>query len=95
MSSERLVVREIGGFSLVRQLGQGGMGQVFLARQKSLDRLVALKVLQPALSKDEEFLARFHREARAAALFQHPNVAAVIDAGQDTENGSYTARLSL
>ncbi|RMG12543.1 MAG: serine/threonine protein kinase, partial [Planctomycetota bacterium] len=87
MSSERLVVREVAGFSLVRALGAGGMGKVFLARQKSLDRLVALKVLQPKLASDQEFLSRFHREAKAAALFQHPNVAAVIDAGQDPRSG--------
>ena len=86
-SSERLVVKDIGGFHLVKELGQGGMGKVFLARQASLDRMVALKVLQPDLANDAEFVARFHREARAAALFQHPNITAVIDAGQDPRSG--------
>src|SRR5437879_112152 len=81
--AQKVVVREIGGFALVRELGQGGMGKVFLARQRSLDRLVALKVLQPGIASDEEFVQRFHREAKAAALFQHPNVVAVIDQGLD------------
>jgi serine/threonine protein kinase len=82
-----LVVKELAGFQLVGELGQGGMGKVFLARQRSLDRLVALKVLQPDLANDAEFLKRFSREAQSAALFQHPNVVAVIDAGRDPASG--------
>ncbi|MGE0708310.1 MAG: protein kinase [Planctomycetota bacterium] len=83
----KTVVRELGGFRLTRELGEGGMGKVFLARQTSLDRLIALKVLQPSLAADQEFLTRFLREARSAALFQHPNVVAVIDAGCDERFG--------
>ena len=78
----------IGGFKIERELGQGGMGKVYVARQESLDRLVALKVLLPKFAEDAEFLARFQRESKAAALFQHPNVVAVIDAGKTPPAGS-------
>src|SRR5688500_7943422 len=77
------VVREVAGFKLIKELGQGGMGKVFLARQVTLDRHVALKILPPDLAADEEFVERFHREAKAAALFQHPHIVAVYDQGQD------------
>ena len=79
----------VAGFSLERELGRGGTGTVYLARQEPLDRLVALKVLDPQLAQDETFTARFYREARAAALFQHPNVVAVHAAGQDAESGAH------
>lgn len=88
MTSERArVVRELAGFKLLKELGQGGMGKVFLARQTSLDRLVALKVLPPELNADLEFVQRFDREAKAAALFQHPHVVSVYDQGQDPVSG--------
>ena len=83
----KTVVRELGGFSLLREIGEGGMGKVFLARQKSLDRKVALKVLLPELAKDEEFRTRFLREAKAAALFSHSHIVSVVDAGVDESFG--------
>jgi serine/threonine protein kinase len=86
-TAESELDRKIGKFSLIRRLGAGGMGQVFLARQETLDRLVALKVLHKELAEDEVFLERFRREAKAAAVFQHPNVVAVIDADTDPETG--------
>ncbi|MFN7682287.1 MAG: serine/threonine protein kinase [Planctomyces sp.] len=67
-------VTQLGDFALQRELGQGGMGKVFLARQVSLDRLVAVKTLSRELSKKEGFIARFEREARAMAKIDHPNV---------------------
>ncbi len=62
-------------------LGQGGMGAVYKARQVKLDRLVALKVLPPAVAKDPGFADRFLREARALAKLSHPNIVAVHDFG--------------
>jgi len=67
-------VTQLGDFALQRELGQGGMGKVFLARQVSLDRLVAVKTLSRELSKKEGFIARFEREARSMAKIDHPNV---------------------
>ncbi len=61
-------------YAIERMLGRGGMGAVFLARERKLDRHVAIKVLPPGLSFDEEFSARFVREARTAAKLDHPNI---------------------
>ncbi len=63
-------------------LGRGGMGVVYRARQKSLDRLVALKILAPEREKDPEFAARFAREAQALARLDHPHIVTVYDFGQ-------------
>ena len=62
------------GYEHLRLLGRGGMGVVFLAREKSLDRLVAIKVLSPEYAQNETAKQRFLREARAAASIKHPNV---------------------
>ena len=66
--------RCLGDFELVRKIGQGGMGEVWLATQVSLDRPVAVKVLPRALASQENFIERFQREAKAAASLVHPNV---------------------
>ena len=76
------VPRELGGFELLEKLGQGGMGSVFTARQKELDRVVALKVLSPRLARNQEFVQRFLREARSAGRLNHPNIVAAIDVGE-------------
>ena len=67
---------------ILELLGRGGMGIVYKARQKGLDRLVALKLLPPDPDRDERFGERFTREARALATLQHPNIVAVHDSGQ-------------
>ena len=63
-------------------LGRGGMGVVYKARQRGLDRLVALKILPPQISAEPAFAERFAREARALARLSHPNVVTVIDLGK-------------
>lgn len=73
-------------FKIVRVLGRGGMGTVYLARDERLDRLVALKVLSSEVIPDRERAARFLREARAAAAIRHPNIATVYEVGE-TEDG--------
>lgn len=70
-------VTKVGDFELKKRLGKGGMGEVFLARQISLDRMVALKTLSKELSKKEDFVARFLREARSMAKLDHANVVKV------------------
>jgi hypothetical protein len=71
---------QLGKYRLVRELGVGGMGAVWLAHDTELDRDVALKVLRPALAGDGTAQARLLREARAMAKLRHPNVITVFDA---------------
>jgi serine/threonine-protein kinase len=78
-----VLVKEVGGFELLTRLGEGGMGQVFKARQKSLDRVVALKVLTPRLAESTDYVKRFEHEARLAARLNHPSIVQVIEQGQD------------
>jgi len=63
-------------------LGRGGMGVVYQARQKTLNRFVALKLLAPERASDPQFAARFEKEARALALLNHPNIVTIYDHGQ-------------
>ena len=74
--------KKVGGYRVERVLGRGGMGTVLLAVQESLHRPVALKLLPTSLAADREFVARFQKEARAAAALNHPNVVVVHDVGE-------------
>src|SRR3954447_2307138 len=71
-----------GDFFILRRLGQGGMGQVFLAEQLSLKRKVALKFLRPDLAANPTALARFRTEAEAMARVSHPHVVQVYAVGE-------------
>lgn len=75
------IPRKLGGYRIEKQLGQGGMGTVFLGLQVSLDREVAIKVLKPSLTKNASFVSRFVREAYAAAQLVHHNVVQIYDIG--------------
>jgi hypothetical protein len=75
-------------YAVERVIGRGGMATVYLARDRTLRRSVALKVLAPHLAADEAFRARFLREARLAARLTHPNVVQVYDVGED-ERGPF------
>ena len=68
-------------FEIVRPLGEGGMASVFLAREKALNRLVAIKVLDPELGASPHFRNRFQREAETAAALQHPNIVSILRVG--------------
>jgi serine/threonine-protein kinase len=72
-----------GRYRLEAKLGSGGMSTVYLARDETLDRPVAVKVMHREMSEQADQLARFRQEARAVAKLSHPNVVAVIDAGED------------
>ena len=78
-------LRELGDYTIVREIGRGGMGIVYEARQRSLDRRVALKVLPVQATLDPRFLERFKREAQTAASLQHPNIVPVY--GVDEAEG--------
>src|SRR5262245_36268362 len=69
-------------FRIVRELGKGGMGVIYLAEHRVLDKPVALKVISPAVLHNPDALARFHAEARAAGKLDHPNIARAYDADQ-------------
>src|SRR5919197_3151707 len=72
-----------GRYRLDSKLGSGGMSTVFLARDETLERWIAIKVLHREISDQPDQIERFRREARAVAQLSHPNVVAVIDAGED------------
>src|SRR5215218_598603 len=78
-------------YDVGRPLGSGGMGEVFLARDRVLGRDVALKVLRKQFAGDEEFAERFKREAMSAASLSHPNIVQVYDRGETEEGSSYIA----
>ncbi|MES2791156.1 MAG: protein kinase [Planctomycetota bacterium] len=74
---------QLGDFRLMKKLGQGGMGEVFLAHQVSLDRQVALKVMNKQFSKQENFVKRFKREAQTMAKLNHPNIVQGYAVGEE------------
>ena len=76
----------IGRYRLDGRLGAGGMSTVFLATDTVLERPVAVKLLAEHLAEDDDFVARFRREALAAARLQHPNIVQVFDSGEDSES---------
>jgi serine/threonine protein kinase len=78
-----MVAKRLGDYDIVREIGRGGMGIVYEARQLSLNRQVALKVLPFAAMLDEKQIARFRNEALAAAQLHHPNIVPVHAVGQE------------
>ena len=84
-----------GRYRLEDRLGAGGMSTVFRAMDGVLERPVAVKLLAEHLAEDEAFVARFRREALAAARLQHPNVVQVFDSGRDAESGRHYIVMEL
>jgi len=70
-------------YEIIRKIGDGGMAFVYEAKDRLLNRIVAVKVLRPEFVDDEEFLAKFKREAEAVANISHPNIVNVYDVGCD------------
>ena len=75
----------LGHYEIIRPIGSGGMGEVYLASDKKLDRRVALKLLNDKYSQDEANLARFVREAKAASALNHPNILVIHEIGEAGE----------
>lgn len=86
-------MKTLGDFDLIREIGRGGMGIVYEARQRSLDRRVALKVLARGVGLSEKAIVRFRREAEAAAKLHHTNVVPIYQTGE--EDGSYYYAMEL
>ncbi|MCD4825607.1 MAG: serine/threonine protein kinase [Phycisphaerae bacterium] len=79
---EEQAKRQIPGYQILEKLGAGAMAVVFKARQISLDRIVAIKVLPKKLSADKEYVERFYAEGQAAAKLNNPNIVAAIDVSE-------------
>jgi serine/threonine-protein kinase len=84
-----------GRYRIDRRLGAGGMSTVFRAMDNVLERPVAVKLLAEHLAEDEDFVARFRREALSAARLQHPNIVQVFDSGEDSDSGRHYIVMEL
>ncbi|MEM7626469.1 MAG: serine/threonine-protein kinase [Planctomycetota bacterium] len=82
---ERKAGAQIPGYQIIKQLGAGAMARVYLAKQISLDRMVAIKVLPQKFTNNADFVARFYAEGKAAAKLNHPNIVQAIDVGHSGE----------
>lgn len=82
-AAEQPMPQSLAGYRLIRILGKGAMGAVYLARQKSLDREVAVKTIQAKWASNPVFISRFTREAYAAAQLTHHNIVQIYDMGED------------
>ena len=78
-----------GNYRIVRLLGEGGFGEVYLAENPLIERRAAVKVLHTALAQDAELVRRFLNEARAASAIRHRNIIEVFDAGVTPEGAPY------
>ena len=81
--------RVFGNYRIVRLLGEGGFGEVYLAENPLLERRAAVKVLHTGLAQDPELVRRFLNEARAASAIRHPSIIEVLDAGLTPEGAPY------
>ena len=81
----------LGPYEILEPIGAGGMGEVYEARDTRLDRSVALKILPPLLTRDEDAKARFIQEAKAASALDHPNICTIYDIGEADDGQLYLA----
>jgi len=86
-AGDPLIGKTLGGYEILRKLGEGGMGAVYEARQIALDRSVALKVLPAHLAANRDFITRFSREALSVAKLNHANIVQIFDIGKS--EGTY------
>jgi serine/threonine-protein kinase len=82
-------LRMVGEYRLLRRLGQGGMGSVYLGYQEGEKRQVAIKVLSDQLASNKAYVERFYREAKSGTMLDHPNIVRCITAGQDRATGKH------
>jgi serine/threonine-protein kinase len=82
-------LRALGEYRLLRRLGEGGMGDVYLGFSERLGGHVAVKILADALSSSRDYVDRFYREAKSLALLNHPNIVRTLTVGQDKATGKH------
>src|SRR3954451_17315461 len=92
MVRELTAASEFAGHRIEAVAGRGGMGVVYRARQLSLDRIVALKVIAPSLTQDAEIRRRFLRESRVAASIEHPHVIPIYYTGEEGDTAYIAMR---
>lgn len=88
-----MIGERLGSYEILSEIGRGGMGTVYRARQAGLERIVALKVLPGKLAGNREFVVRFMREARSIATLEHPGIVTVYDVGES--DGTYYFAMQL
>ena len=79
----------LGNFRVVRRLGEGGMGIVYEARHRQIDRRAAVKILHPEYAENPEYAARFLNEARSVNIVQHPGLVEIFEYGQEPDGTLY------
>jgi len=84
-ATDKMIGRSVGKSRILKRLGRGGMGDVYLCQNPDYDKAVAIKILPPDLTRNDELLQRFRREADSAARLDHPNLVEILDVGD--ENG--------
>ena len=72
----------MGRYELVEKIGEGGMAVVYKAKDRLLNRYVAIKILRPEYTRDAQFVDSFRRESQAAAGLEHPNIISIYDVGR-------------
>jgi len=85
----RTELRSVGDYRILRRLGEGGMGAVYLGYNEQKGQQVAIKVLNDQLASNQGFIDRFYREAKSGALLNHPNIVGSVTAGQDAATGMH------
>ncbi len=93
MTDDENTKKRLGDFEIIRELGRGGMGVVYEARQVSLNRKVALKVISGSLGLSSKAVLRFQREAEAAGKLHHTNIVPIYSTGQDDGTHYYAMEL--
>jgi tRNA A-37 threonylcarbamoyl transferase component Bud32 len=79
-----MIGRSVGKARILKRLGRGGMGDVYLCQHPDYDKAIAIKILPPDLTRNDELLQRFRREADAAARLDHPNLVEIYDVGEES-----------
>ena len=88
-----MTARTLSHYKILAKLGEGGMGEVFMAEDQRLERKTALKLLSPQFASDPERLARFRREAKTVASLNHPNIVTIYSVEESVDGPFLTMEL--